>query len=140
MEMVRYVTYPEVVMPLRATPPWRLLYIAPRPKDLGVLPREGERYAVWNGLQLLVATGKLTLEQLTAPTYDAFLERMEAADYDILHFDGHGVFASRCSQCKTLNPAPVGVCRRFLLLFLFDEVQFLQPPGFPALAPSQWPI
>ena len=103
MEMVRYVAYPEIVMPLRAAPPWRLLHIAPRPKDLSAFSPEGERHAVWDGLQSLVETGKLTLEQLTTPTYDAFLERMDAADYDIIHFDGHGAFARRCPQCRSLN-------------------------------------
>jgi len=112
IEMVRYIAYPEPLMPMHSTPPWRLLYLAARPNDLSPLPPESERNAVWTGLQSLVETGKLTLEQLTVPTYDAFLDRMDAADYDIIHFDGHGVFARRCTQCRNLNLPDVASCRR----------------------------
>jgi len=112
IELVRYIAYSEPAMPIAAASPWRLLYITARPKDLSKLPSEGERNAVWNGLQSLIDTGKLTLEQLTTPTYEAFLDRMNSAHYDIIHFDGHGVFARRCTQCRTLNLLELATCRR----------------------------
>ena len=111
VEMTRYVTYGEAATALPAEPPWRLLFISARPRNLTPLPAESERLAVWNGLQSLAETGKLTLELLDSPTYDALLDRMASADYHIIHFDGHGVFARRCPQCGTMHYPHVTSCQ-----------------------------
>lgn len=127
MEIVRYIMYPEPPAAMRAAPPWRLLYVAPRPRDLSVLPGQDERNAVWAGLQSVVQTGKLALDQLQVATYDAFVERLDSADYDLIHFDGHGAFARRCSQCQSLNLPHVATCKRCAASL--DDVQ---PLGYLA--------
>jgi len=114
VELTRYITYAEPPPSLEVSPPWRLLFIAPRPRDLGTLPADTERLAVWNGLQELTEEGELKLDQLAPPTYDALLYRTEKADYyHIIHFDGHGVFARRCPKpkCAEMNYPNATACR-----------------------------
>jgi len=111
VEMTRYVAYAEAATALPVAPPWRLLYIAARPHDLDKLPDDTERLAVWNSLQSLTETSGLRFDRLDPPTYDALLDRMAAADYHIIHFDGHGVFARRCPECSTMHYPHVTSCQ-----------------------------
>jgi hypothetical protein len=111
VELTRYIAYPEAITALPASPPWRLLYIAARPQDLVPLPDEAERSAVWNALQSLAKTGILKLDSLKPPTYNALLDQMNLADYHIIHFDGHGVFARCCSECAAMQPPQFTTCR-----------------------------
>jgi len=111
VEMTRYITYAQAATALPVAPPWRLLYIGARPQNLDKLPGDTERLAVWNGLQSLAETGKLTLDRLDPPTYDALLDRMAATDYHIIHFDGHGVFARRCPECATMHYPHLTTCQ-----------------------------
>jgi hypothetical protein len=111
VELARYITYPEATVTLPVGPPWRLLFVAARPQDLAPLPDDTERLAVWNGLESLAETGRLTLDRLDSPTYDALLERLSTADFHIIHFDGHGVFARRCPECLTMNHPHRTTCR-----------------------------
>jgi hypothetical protein len=111
VEMARYIAYPEAATALPVAPPWRLLYIAARPRNLDRVSDDTEWLAVWNGLQSLTKTGKLTLDRLGPPTYDALLDRMTAADYHIIHFDGHGVFARRCPECGKMHYSHVTTCQ-----------------------------
>lgn len=111
VELTRYIAYPEATTTLPASPPWRLLYIAARPQDLAPLPDEAERSAVWNALQSLAKTEILKLDSLKPPTYNALLDQMNLADYHIIHFDGHGVFARCCSECAAMQPPQFTTCR-----------------------------
>jgi len=111
VEMTRYIAYPEATTALPAAPPWRLLYVAARPQDLAGLPDDVERLAVWNALQSLAEAGRLALDRLEPPTYDALLERMAGTDYHVIHFDGHGVFARRCPQCATMHYPHLATCQ-----------------------------
>lgn len=111
VELTRYIAYPEAATALPVPPPWRLLYIAAHPQDLAPLPDDTERLAVWNGLRSLAEAEMLTLDRLDPPTYDALLDQMTAADYHILHFDGHGVFARRCLECATMHSSHLITCR-----------------------------
>jgi hypothetical protein len=110
VELARYIAYPEATTTLPAAPPWRLLYIAARPQDLDTLPDEAERLAVWQGLDSMSKTGKLILNHLDPPTYEALLDRTAGDDYHIIHFDGHGVFARRCPQCGTMHYPHLSAC------------------------------
>jgi hypothetical protein len=110
VELARYISYSQPTAALPVAPPWRLLYVAARPRDLAALPDDAEALAVWNALDSLAETGKLSLDRLDPPTYDALLERMAAADLHILHFDGHGVFARRCPECASLNQPHLTTC------------------------------
>jgi hypothetical protein len=110
VEMIRYITYGEAppTLPVKSTA--RLLFIESRPRDLTPLPRESERLTVWNALQSLAATGRLILERLENPTYDALLDRVDSADYHLIHFDGHGVYAKRCPRCGSFNYSHLASC------------------------------
>lgn len=111
VELTRYITYPEAMAALPAAPPWRLLYIGARPQGLSPLPDESERLAVWSGLESMADTGALALERLDPPTYDALLERTAIADFHIIHFDGHGVFARACPECADMNSPYATTCQ-----------------------------
>ncbi|MBK9091831.1 MAG: CHAT domain-containing protein [Anaerolineae bacterium] len=110
VEMARYITYGEAALTLPVKPPAQMLFVESRPRDLTTLPQENERLAVWNALQSLTSAGKLIPERLETPTYDALLDRIGGADYHLIHFDGHGIFARRCSQCRTMNYSHLTVC------------------------------
>lgn len=103
VELTRYITYGEAAPALPVEPPARLLFVESRPQDLTTLPPESERLAVWNALQALTGKGKLVLDRLESPTYDALLDRMAGVDYHLIHFDGHGLFARRCPRCRSMN-------------------------------------
>lgn len=110
VELTRTITFPQAAPELPAQPPWRLLYVMARPKDLAALPAE-EQAAVWSGLQPLAqGDSALVLEQPVSPTYDALLQQLDTADYHILHFDGHGLVARRCPNCRALAPARAPAC------------------------------
>jgi hypothetical protein len=110
VELTRYITYGEAAPALPVEPPARLLFVESRPKDLTTLPQESERLAVWNAMQVLTGNGKLALERLVPPTYDALLGRMASADYHLIHFDGHGLFARRCPRCQSMNYPYLTIC------------------------------
>jgi hypothetical protein len=111
VQMTRYITYGEAIPSLPAAPPWRVLFISSRPQDLTALPPDTERLAVWNALQPLEQEGKLTLEKLNEPTYNALLECTASTDYHIIHFDGHGIFGRRCPRCKTMHYPHISSCQ-----------------------------
>lgn len=110
VELTRYIAYGEAAPALPVEPPARLLFVEARPKDLNALPPESERLAVWNALRGLAEGGKLALERLDTPTYDALLDRMASADYHLIHFDGHGLFARRCPRCRSMNYPHLPAC------------------------------
>lgn len=110
VELTRYITYPEAAPTLPVKPPARCLFVESRPKNLRMLPADNERLAVWNALHALTGNGKLALEHLDTPTYDALLERIDSAEYHLIHFDGHGVFAKRCPRCHSMNYPHVSAC------------------------------
>lgn len=111
VELTRTISYPQPATALPARPPWRLLYVEARPRDLAALPAAQEQAAVWAGLQPLArGDHALLLAQLASPTYDALLQQLDTADYHILHFDGHGLLARRCPNCRSLATAVAAAC------------------------------
>lgn len=112
VEMTRYIPFAEAQMPLSTPAPWHLLFIPSHPQDLLKLPPDEERLAVWNGLQGLVDSGKLTLDILTPSTYDTLYERLDQAEYNIIHFDGHGIFGQRCPRCQAFHYPHIVTCQK----------------------------
>lgn len=108
VELSRYIAYGEAAPSLPVHPPARLLFIESRPRDLPALTAESERQAVWHALQPLADTGRITLERLEPPTYDALLDT--GASYHLIHFDGHGLYARRCPRCRAINSASATTC------------------------------
>lgn len=125
VELTRYITYAEAAPRLPVKPPARLLFVESRPQDLPTLPPESERLVVWASLQTLTTAGKLATEHLERPTYDALLDRIASADYHMIHFDGHGLFARPCPQCRAMNYAHLTTCHSCQ-----TSLEDVQPQGF----------
>lgn len=109
VDLTRYITYSEPTMAMPVAPPWHLLYIESRPAGsrLGSM----EKLGVWNNLQPLNTASALGLQQLAPPTYDKFTEQLSSNKFQIIHFDGHGVFARRCPECREINSASKLKCK-----------------------------
>jgi hypothetical protein len=110
VELTRYISHPTPTVALTGSPPLRLLYLAPRPKDLPPLPSDEEQRSIRQALSALERRKMLKLYELSHPTYEALLDYIEEQPVDILHFDGHGAFARRCPQCRVLNPPHLDRC------------------------------
>ncbi|MCP4349846.1 MAG: CHAT domain-containing protein [Desulfobacterales bacterium] len=127
VELTRYITYSEPPTSLKVYPPWHLLYITARPKskDNNSLPLNDEREIVSKSLQPLREKGLLKVHDLLPPTYDNLLKELDANQYHIIHFDGHGVFAKKCPGCETKNYAHVSEC-----VDCKDTLDDVQPKGY----------
>ncbi len=72
--------------------PCRVLVVVSRPEQGGVRfldPRLAVQHIVSS---LSAVDGRVQLDFLTEPTYAALEARLEAEPYEIVHFDGHGVY------------------------------------------------
>jgi hypothetical protein len=125
VELARYITYAEAAPTLPTEPLVRLLYVESRPQDSTTLPPESERLAVWASLQTLTSAGSLVTENLEEPTYDALLDRTAGADYHLIHFDGHGLFARPCPRCGSMNYPHLTTCQGCQA-----SLEGVQPQGF----------
>jgi len=112
VELTRYISYPEAPTTLPIEPPLRVLYIESRPTDLASLPVGSEQATVRSALDSLAQDGLVVLEELSPPTYDALIDRIESAQDHILHFDGHGTVARRCPACGAMNYPHHTACQR----------------------------
>jgi hypothetical protein len=126
VELVRYITFSQPPTQLNVLPPWKLLYIGARPKNLEKLPNESERQAVFESLRTLTSTGKLTVNQLDPPTFDA-LQKEDLTEYHFLHFDGHGTFAKCCPKCRKMNYPHLNICA-----FCKRSLDDVEPSGYLA--------
>jgi hypothetical protein len=112
VELTRYISYPEPPTALPVEPPLRVLYVESRPTDLAPLPIGSEQAVIRSALESLARDGRLVLERLSLPTYDALLDHIESAQDHILHFDGHGTVARRCPACNAMNYPHHTNCQR----------------------------
>ncbi|MFT5468868.1 MAG: tetratricopeptide (TPR) repeat protein [Verrucomicrobiales bacterium] len=72
-----------------------LLFVVSRPKGAGFIDPRADPKAVLDAVEKH-APGRVTCEFLHPPTHNALVERLDddaKPPIDILHFDGHGVFA-----------------------------------------------
>jgi len=85
VDLVRYIAYPEAVVPLEVTPPLRVLQVIASPSDLPPIDVEKTRAA-------LDKVPNLVVERLPSATYDDLLERLEKEPrLHVFHFDGHSI-------------------------------------------------
>lgn len=103
VELVRYISYPEATTALKTSLPLRMLYIRSRPMDLSALPAFNEELAIRHALEPLVNSGSIIIDELETATYDSLLDYLDDHKCNILHFDGHGVFAKLCRNCGEFN-------------------------------------
>ncbi len=84
IDLTRYITYDEGVVPLRLESPLRVLHIGASPKGLSPLN-------IAASVEALKSVPDLQIESLPNATYDALLARLEREPRaHVLHFDGHG--------------------------------------------------
>lgn len=84
VDLVRYIAYPEAVVPLEVIPPLRVLQVIASPSDLPPIDVTKARAS-------LDEIPNLVVERLPLATYDCLLERLEKEpDLHVFHFDGHG--------------------------------------------------
>ena len=87
-----------------------LLFVVSRPKDAGFIDPRADSQAVLDAVEEH-APGRVTWEFLRPATLDALVERLDDDDkpaIDILHFDGHGVFAQVSEDDAKKEPTLYG--------------------------------
>ncbi len=92
--LVRYVDLPEMVRPLKITPPIRVLGIVSNPADdrYPELEVEKEWRSLEEALRQPIDDGRLVLHRAEKATVSSLLDTLAESDSNILHFIGHGRF------------------------------------------------
>lgn len=125
ISMARSLTYSDPPSPLRISLPIRLLYIRPRPIDDTELPFDEEKDAILIGLDPLHQQGQLIWKELIPPTWDAFEECLSSNTFDVIHFDGHGMFARVCPNCRIPHYPSIEKC-----VSCKADMKDVQPGGY----------
>jgi len=94
---------PAVVEPER--PAFRVLTIVARPLDQSALPEIGDAWSLADRLARVQAP--LELAFVRPPTVETLRRRL-AENWDVVHFDGHGVWAWTCPGCGAFIPKEEG--------------------------------
>lgn len=92
------------------SPPLRVLYIRPRPRNVAFLP-SNEQEAMQRTLEALQEQHLLDVQPLDQPTFAALEDYLSSHDIHLLHFDGHGQFGRRCPNCSAVNLAHYKRCQ-----------------------------
>lgn len=90
--IIRYTELPRPILPLRVTPPLRILAVASSPKDYEPLDLARERRNLSQALDSLLQTGGIELDWLMTASLDGLREQLLKRSYHIFHFIGHGGF------------------------------------------------
>jgi CHAT domain len=93
--IVRYLELAETVSPLKVNLPLRILAMISSPSDYPQLDGDREWAILQEALAPMVNDGKLLLERLENATLPSLHQRLQRAEYNILHFVGHGAFDER---------------------------------------------
>ncbi len=103
--LTRYITYREPPPKLRLSPPFDLLYVAPRPQTSRrqVLPPDQDLQPIRAAFTDLERAGHANIRILTPPTRQALVRELQRRPAQIVHFDSHGSFARVCPGCGTRN-------------------------------------
>ena len=93
--IVRYLELAETVSPLKVNLPLRILAMISSPSDYPQLDGDREWAILQEALAPMVNDGKLLLERLENATLPSLHQCLQRAEYNILHFVGHGAFDER---------------------------------------------
>jgi len=94
---------PAMVEPER--PAFRVLTVVARPLDQSALPEIGDAWSLADRLAQVQAPIELAF--VRPPTVE-MLRRRLAENWDVVHFDGHGVWAWTCTGCGAFIPKEEG--------------------------------
>ena len=86
-------------------PAFRVLTIVARPLDQSALPEIGDAWSLADQLAQVQAPVELAFAR--PPTRETLRLRL-AEDWDVVHFDGHGVWAWTCPDCRLRIPKEEG--------------------------------
>ena len=93
ISVVRYLQLPDPVRPLPVAGPLRILAVIAAPdSDADRLDVEAEWANLGQALAGPIHDGRITLERLESATLPMLRRRLEASNWHILHFVGHGRF------------------------------------------------
>ena len=84
---------------------FRVLTIVARPLDQSALPEIGDAWSLADKLAQVQAPIELAFAR--PPTVETLRRRL-AEDWDVVHFDGHGVWAWTCPDCGHFIPKEEG--------------------------------
>ncbi len=107
VEITRYVAYNEGSTDLKFDLPITMLYVSSRPGDLGLSTENLEQNRVLNALH---PNEKIKIDIIEHSTFENLVKHINRTDYQIFHFDGHGVFAKQCPYCKKLLLPSTTIC------------------------------
>ncbi|MFQ6101363.1 MAG: CHAT domain-containing protein [Anaerolineae bacterium] len=96
---------PPPVPPETEAPAFRVLTVVARPLDQSALPEIGDAWSLADHLAQVQAPVELAFAR--PPTVETLRRRL-AEDWDVVHFDGHGVWAWTCPACRALIPKEEG--------------------------------
>jgi len=86
-------------------PALRVLTVVARPLDQSALPEIGDAWSLADKLAQVQAPIELAFAR--PPTVETLRRRL-AEDWDVVHFDGHGVWAWTCPACGAFIPKEEG--------------------------------
>ncbi|MGB3062354.1 MAG: CHAT domain-containing protein, partial [Anaerolineae bacterium] len=90
--IIRYLELPQVIQPLRAPRPLRILALIADPSDLQRLNVGKEKERVARALAPLQARGQVELTWLAGSTWRDLQSEMRGGPWHLFHFVGHGGF------------------------------------------------
>lgn len=101
ISLVRYISFPEPAIQAKKdvpNSPLKVLFLQPRPINETQLTTQ-----VFDEFKLLETKLNIRMHRLNRNSYNEFVSILENETFDILYFDGHGVFGKMCSRCKAMN-------------------------------------
>lgn len=108
LDLARSVELCHPASPLRTSPPLKILYIESRPFVRADGLPETQRRTIEDVLRNSIQRGEIDLEVLSTshrsspaipPTYSDIIDQIQAHQYHVIHFDGHGRFGRKCPNC-----------------------------------------
>ena len=125
--VTRYIELPDPATPLAVAPPLRMLVALAGPRDYPPLDAEREWAQINAALAEPIRRGSLVIERLDVSTVAALQDRLRTADYQIIHFIGHGELAAGAAEGALIFGSPsdngVVVPGSFLAALLRDETR-----------------
>jgi len=103
-ELTRYHCVNEPEPPLRLNRPFGLLYIAPR-VDAGNLSRDRPRIE-----EAFQSSDLLQLREVNPPSFERLMQEAHGSSHQAFHYDDHGTFRRRCSECQRVFPPWQDTC------------------------------